>query len=479
MSVKKSLIWSYLSQITNFGLSFFGAVLLTRALSPYEFGVNSIAQGMAGIVSALTSFSISSYIIRETDLTETKLKSAFTINAIMSVVFSLILILMGVLAKFFGEHVEVAKILSLTAIGPLISIFDFLAISMMVREARFVELAVISVVKTSVSVVVSITLAQEGFGAISIAAGVIAGSACASAGNLVIGWQYSSLKVSVKYIKPITIFGLQMMSIGGLASVTQRISELIIGASLGLVELGLYSRASSLSTNIFENVYGLATRVLFSKMAADLRETNQLRETFITAIRFITAFMWPLILGLCVLSRPAVYLLYGRDWLGVALPLSILLIAQFIVIGFGMNWELFVLRAETGRQTKFEIVRALVGVVAITAGSMLNLAMATAGRIAEAIAGYVLYRPHMDRLAEVPPGRLDAVYIESLTLAAFAAGPSFALMVLNSWNYETPIWEIALAVVLGICLWLFALKWQDHPIWAQLIIVIGKFKSRD
>ena len=53
----------------------------------------------------------------------------------------------------------------------------------------------------------------------------------------------------------------------------------------------------------------------------------------------ITALMWPALIGLAILSGPVVLLLYGAKWLPAALPLSALLVAQFIGVSFGMNWE--------------------------------------------------------------------------------------------------------------------------------------------
>ena len=73
----------------------------------------------------------------------------------------------------------------------------------------------------------------------------------------------------------------------------------------------------------------------------------------------------------------AILLLYGEQWLAAALPLSALMVAQFIGVAFGMNWELFVLRGETGRQARYEVARLVLGVPACCATMKLIMGLTT------------------------------------------------------------------------------------------------------
>jgi hypothetical protein len=78
----------------------------------------------------------------------------------------------------------------------------------------------------------------------------------------------------------------------------------------------------------------------------------------------------------CRAAKPAIFILYGEPWLGAAAPLSLVLIAQVIAVGFGMNWELFVLKDETARQTRIEGVRGGLGLTAFTIGASISLTAA-------------------------------------------------------------------------------------------------------
>ncbi len=207
-----------------------------------------------------------------------------------------------------------------------------------------------------------------------------------------------------------TAFGLRIMSISSVSVLVNRMQDFILGRVLGLPMLGLYSRASNISNMIFENLYGTGTRVAFTKLAKDFRETGELRETFLRAFQLITGFMWPFLIGLAVLSRPVVYILFGARWLPAALPLSLLMVGQSLTLCFGMNWELFVLRNETDRQTRLEVTRSLISLVIFAIGCRFGIAGAAMGTVIGSLFGWIVYFPHMKRLAEIPLGRLPRIY---------------------------------------------------------------------
>ena len=218
--------------------------------------------------------------------------------------------------------------------------------------------------------------------------------------------------------------------------------------------------------------------MLFVQLSADFRERGTLRDVFLRGIENIIALLWPALVGLAVLSGPVIYRLYGERWLGAALPLSLLMIAQVIVLCFGMNWELFVLRDETARQARFEAIRAVVNVVTFTIGCYFSISAAAVGRIAEAAFGFALYSPHMNRMTETQPGELGRIYGRGAALALAAALPSFLLMSATGWSHRTSPALIAGAICVGILLWLALLSWQRHPLAGELRTIGRKLLSR-
>jgi hypothetical protein len=219
---------------------------------------------------------------------------------------------------------------------------------------------------------------------------------------------------------------------------------------------------------VWDGAYGLSTRVIFIQMAAELRERGSLKDTFLRTTRLLTAVMWPVMGGIAVLSGPIIHILYGPKWEGAALPLAILMVGQFIAIGFAMNWELCVLTHRTAWQARIEAARAMVGLAAFAVGATFSLPAAAAGRVFDALLGYVIYRPRMADMARATPADVREAYRGNLLLAVVAVTPAIGLMTFSSWSHSTPVEQLAAAVAAGSVLWLLVLYATKHPLFDEV-----------
>ena len=474
MALRQALAWSVSGQFLSFAISFGGSIVVARLLTPHDMGVFAIAMAIIGVLNTFAAFGVNTYVLRAHDLGALTLRSAFTLNAILATVMAAVIFSASLVERHYFDNLPVSRVLAPLALGPLVGILEFRPAVMLQREMNFRVLSLINIGRVVVSTAVVVVLALSGFVYMSLAysnlVAAIFGAVCV---NLIAG-RHAGFRLSLFEARKMAVFGLRMMSIGGANTLAARLSDVILGYLLGLDALGLYSRATNVSNQIFDNVYGAITRVLFVKLSTDFRERGVLRDVFLRGFEMITALIWPLLIGLAVLSRPAIYILYGERWLGAATPLSLLLVAQFVVICFGMNWELFVLRDETARQTRFEALRAVVGLITFSIGCFFSISAAAVGRIAEAMFGLALYHPHMNRMAETRPGELARIYRNGAALTVVAVLPSFLLMIATDWSHRTSPLLIAVAVVAGGVLWLAMLLRQHHPLVAEMRAVVRK-----
>lgn len=475
MSVRRSLFLAYGSQIVTLILSFLTSVVVARMISPREMGVYALAIAVSGVLSVFLSFGPQSFVVKEDKIDIYTVRSAYTVNGILSIILATCLFSLGLFNFYIENKREIASIFLIMAAGPIFSSLEFVPAALFMREMRYSVISTVNIMRAIVIALVTITLVWLGAGAPGLAIGpVIANLVCAIV-YIVLRPKDIVIRPGFHRFKEIFVFGLQMLSISGVAQLAARSADIILGSMLGLVALGLYARASGLATLIFVNVYGLATSVIFVQMSRDLREEGQLRTTFLRALRMLTAVMWPILLGIATLSGPIILNVYGEKWLPAAQPLSLLMLAQFIVLSFGMNWELFVLRKENSKQVWIEVTRAVLGTLVFVFGCMFNLTAASAGRVFEAIIGYILYKPHVSRLAGAKAGEVENILIESLLLAAVAVVPSVILMGLYEWSAHAPLASIFLAVVGGIIAWFALLKCKRHPVYYEIEALCTRF----
>lgn len=474
MSVRRALAWSFLGQFASFVLSFGGSVIVARLLNPRDMGIYAIAAASVGMINVVSTFGTGAYVVRATTLGTRTVDTAFTINAILALIVTATIMCAGAASTILFGEPAVGRILPWLGVGPLMGILEFRPSAMLMRDMELRTISVLSTAKGLVNVVFTIGAAYRGHSYMSMAYGSVASALAGPLLLTILARRHFSIRLSLLEWRPIATFGFRMMSISGVAIVTARLSDIILGRLLGVAALGLYSRASSVSNLLFENVYGAATRVVFVQLATDYRNKGTLSDSFLRGFDMIIAAMWPIIAGLSILAGPFFFIIYGEKWLGAALPLSLLMIAQFIVLSFGMNWELFVLRDETARQTKIELLRATIGTAIFTVGCSIGLAFAAVGRIAEAITGFLLYRSHVARLSSLRPVVLRAVLARGLMLAMAACAPSLFLMLGSGWSPRTAPALIALAIVFGIGLWLLTLKYLRHALYDEIARLVRR-----
>ena len=479
MSVRKSVFWAFTGQFVSFVTGLGSSIIIARLLTPHEMGIYAVAFAVLGVLQIIAAFDMATYVVRAKELGPRTLDAAFTVNAALSLGLAAVTLVISFAGAALMGEPAIARALQWLAVAPILSIIETPAAGdAAARRAVSPDLA-------------GHRRPDGGLGRGQHRCGLCGSELyeprlrqprlCVAFGAIVfsiVAREHVSLRPSFENWRAMSAFGLRMMSITGLANLVNRFTDIVLGRMLGLAALGLYSRASGISALLFQNVYGTATKVVFVQLAKAYRERGVLRDTFLRGIQMITAVMWPLLIGLAVLARPVVLLLFCERWLAAANPLSLLLIAQFVVLGFGMNWELFVLRDETARQTRFEAVRAIVSLVLFVIGCTISIAAAAASRIVEALAGLLLYLPHMNRLAGTTTGDLFKIYVQSVLLTVVAVLPSTALMVSSGWSPQASGSMIAAAVSLGILLWFGGLALLRHPLLDEIAVLVRWVRRR-
>lgn len=467
MSVRRSLAWAFSGQFVAFAVQFLGLIVISRLLSPREIGVYAIAMAALGIAQVFTTFGIASFLVRESELPQSTVDTAFTVNAVLVCCLTCILTGVSFAAGPLLGAPQAGSVLRVVAISNLLAIVNFRPAALLQREMQFKQLSMINVANVSTQTLATIGFALIGSSYMSSAYASLISGATVTVLTQILGHRHIRLRFSLAGWRPITKFGLQMLSVSGIAMLTGKLSDLLLGRILGVTALGLYGRASGLSAIIFDNLYGTATRVVFVQLSKDYREGGDWRQTYVRSFSMITAVMWPCLIGIAVLSRPIIYILYGERWLPAALPLSALMVAQFIGVAFGMNWELFVLRGETGRQARYEVARLVFGVPIFAIGCLVNLLSAALAKIVDALIGLILYYPHVRRLAQIDAFVVPVIYRDGAILTLVSVVPAMLAMAFYGWSPETPPVVLVIAIVSGVALWFGALMLMRHPLYDE------------
>ena len=473
MSVRNALFWSLGGQFVAVLALLVSLVVLARLLTLEEMGIFTIGQAIYGLLLAISGLGMSAYLLREPTLERPVLHTAFSINIALATILGAIVFASAPwVAKLVGDS-RVVPVVRLVALAPVIGAFELLPISVLQREMRFDRIAAVMIVRASVQTGVAIAAAWAGYDEMSVAYAAVASALAASiVANLVAPHRPALVFASLKW-RSMAWFGVKTLAVGGISVVAMRLADPVMAAILGLAALGVYSRASTIYTALYGNVFGAIGKVMFSRLADEHRNDGDVASVYLTSLSVIFVIMGPLVLTLAILARPVVQTAFGTRWLDAAEPLAILMLAQFLALFYSLHSELFILRDRVGQQAKLESFRASTGLALFAIGCQFGLVGAATARLIEVLLAGVLYVPLVLQLSGARLMAYIRVIGEGLLVSALAVAPVLALVWHGGFANDPALFPLAGSVALGGALWIAYLLYLNHPIALEIRRIVG------
>jgi O-antigen/teichoic acid export membrane protein len=325
-NLRRSLVINFISSSGAALIQFLVSVLLARVLSPSEIGIFSMTVVFVNIGHIFRDFGVSTYIQREAELTQEKLRSAIGVMFTTSWSIALLMFaLSGWLGKFFDEP-DMVPVMRILALGFVVIPFGTLTQSMLVRELKADKQAIVTAISTLCFCAASLGFALAGFGSTSLA--------WANFVNIVVcALCYIPLRPagmpwmpSFRNWREIMRFGVGSL-IGNCAwAINNSIPDILLGKLSGARSVGLFSRANS-TVSIFNYVAGTTvTYGAVSYMSKTYHRGESLVPTLKRATLLLTGVGWPAFALTAVFGRDIVEFLYGGQWMEsvpAILPLTI------------------------------------------------------------------------------------------------------------------------------------------------------------
>ncbi|MCP5158255.1 MAG: oligosaccharide flippase family protein [Gammaproteobacteria bacterium] len=331
MAIRRALGISGLAQLVAFILNFISVIIVSRLLTPEEIGVFSVAVAVLGLAHIFREFGVGQYLIQASRIDQSQFRAAFSVTLFSSWIIAVTLFLLRTpLARFYGYE-GVAEVLALLALNFLILPFGTPLLSLLRRELEFNKLALVLIFSAFVQTSVTIGSALAGESYLSMAWGSIA----SHIGKVLL---LNFIRPGKTFILP-TFTGLgEIARFGSISSLTSIIRELggsapdlILGRTLGFVDVAYFSRAVGLRKMLIEQLINLVRGVHFPTFASNLRKGKDAAQLYCQAMNYMVAITAPLLAVLALLADPLIIFLFGSQW-ERSVPIAILICIFSILI---------------------------------------------------------------------------------------------------------------------------------------------------
>jgi len=328
----RGLKWTAFTVFGTATISIITLLVVSRFISPNDFGLMAIAMVLIGFINAFTDVGISSAIIHRQDATKRELSSLYWLNVLAGSVFFVFLIIIVPLIVFFVDEPELAPVLYFLSLNVLIAPFGKQFSVLLRRELSFNVLAKIEITASITSSLLTISLAISGSGVWSLAWGAFASTAITTILLLRIGVRRFAPRFHFKYedIKNYISFGLYQIGEHSVNYLGGRVDQLIMGSLLGVTSLGYYNFSYRLTNTLYQSINSIVNRVSFPILAKIQNEEVRIRNVYFDIVGSLVSVTAPILIGLMIVGNTAVPLIFGPKWEPSVIYLQILCVVALM-----------------------------------------------------------------------------------------------------------------------------------------------------
>jgi polysaccharide transporter, PST family len=364
----KGAAWTGGGQIARTGTQILSVIILSRILTPNDFGVVAMCSPVLAFVLLFQDLGLGQATIQREMLTHQDVNFLFWINAAVSVALAVILILIApIMGAFYGEP----KVASLTAAMSLqILVYGVSAQhnAVLVRRMEFSTLAVISAAGGVAGLAVSTIAALYSRSYWAIFAGTMATTLVVSSATCYCsGWRPSRPRVSDR-AGPLLNFGAGLTGFNLLNFFGRNLDGVLIGRYWGVIELGYYDRANKLLLLPLNQVMNPLSRIMIPALSRTVSNPEQYRSAYLKTLSLVLFIVLPGIAFVTATADLIIPLVLGAQWSASAKIFQALGCAGLLQAANNSTGWLFISQGRSGDMMRWGVVSTSTIILAFLIG---------------------------------------------------------------------------------------------------------------
>lgn len=379
------MTWTFIRQFSYQGFAFIQGILLARIIAPSDYGLIAMTTFFFAITGCFTDSGFATALVRKQNRTEIDFSTVFITNVALTFLFSCILCICSPLIAGFYDEPILIKIICANAVLLFLNSFFSIQNTKLTIDLDFKAQNLIRLITNVIIGITSIIMAISGFGIWSLVwpnflQPFVAGY---------LYWHHShwlpGFKFSKACCRELFGFGSKILITNLINTIYANIYPLIIGKKFAATALGFYSRAqgyANLPAYTIQTVLGpIAFPVLSTIQDDDIR----LQKAYRLLQRTSAFVVFPLLVGLSVLAKPAIVVLITDKWLPAVEYLQVLCFALMWEPLQMLSLDLLKVKGRSDLLLQLEIIKKSIGFIILFASIPFGLLYMCIGQAISAV----------------------------------------------------------------------------------------------
>ena len=472
----KAVRWNFVSTVIAALVALLQLWILSRVLSPHEYGIISLALMIIQLLNIFLDFGLSNSIVRRSHISEIELSSLYSINILMGLLTFIVAYFSASGVAAFFKSPELAMQIKIMAFGFLFSPFAQQQRAIMAREMKFNFIAKVAIATLLVNFIVVIVLAflyrqawvaSVAFLSSTAVSSVIFFHRGLSERRLSFAFDWSAAQPHLRY-------AVQLVSDSLVNVISLNTYPALMARLVDLTAIGGYNIAWGISVSVVDRLKPVLMQSLFPAFSKFQDDDIKLAKNFLLVTTYASLINFPILAGLLVASSELIKVLFRPEWHFIVDLVQILCLVGFFRSVDAPVITLLLVKAKMYLNVRFGIAKLIVGVIlAWGLGTKYGISgIAVSFLIVQAlntILGYFfLIRPCLSGLGL---NYLKATFIpvaQILPILIFS-GPIAVLS-----PSSNPAVNLILVIVVGVVSYTVGLILTPFPIVRDFLFLAGK-----
>ena len=333
------MVWTSIQKFAGMGISFISGIILARLLTPEDYGCIGMLSIFMFIAGSFVDGGFASALIQKKRPTQEDYSTIFFFNLGMSIAMYAILFFSApAIARFYKMPI-LSSVLKVQGLVLIINAFSLIQSNQLRKQFRFKKIAIVTLVTSVISLLVTIIMAYKGYGVWALVAMNLLTAFIPTIVYWITNKWYPLWVFSKTSFKELFNFGFFMFLTNIINNICNNIQGLLIGRFYSPDTMGYYSKAQStevMASQSISTIVGQVTYPLYAEYQDDKFSLSNVIKRFTSSIAYIT---FPMMLLLILLAKPIFIVLYSERWLNSVPYFQILCLSGIAACLQGVNFQ--------------------------------------------------------------------------------------------------------------------------------------------
>lgn len=393
--------WSFLDNAWKTGGQFIIGIILTRLLTPEDFGLIGMITIFIVIGQSLTNSGFGQALIQKKNADNVDFSTVYYFNIIASLSIYFILYFTAPLIADFYNQPQLVLLIKVICLSFVIDALGRIHIVHLEKNLDFKSQSIIGGISVLIAGIISITMAYTGYGVWALVAHTVIKSIITT----ILFWWVSKwrplLAFSKKSLKSLFMFGSKILVAGLMQSIFQNIYFLIIGRVFSAQSLGYFTRATQFKDLPIITLTSMIQKVTFPVFSEIQDDDEKLISGYTKAIRMLSLIVLPLMGIIIIASEPLIDIVLGDKWLPVVPYLNLMAAYGWMYIIYVMNHQIITVKGRSDYYLHIKIIDKILIILSILVTYKYGIMAMIYGNLVVTILTYYIGNIYLNKVIDL------------------------------------------------------------------------------